>query len=276
MFSPPCLLGSLSYFSSLVFLRCICGNFHWSFCSLNLCSALSILLFDTSTELLCQWLFFFTSRKFCLVFFVNFYSLSKYPILYLWFALLFHLLSHFKHGSFKVSFRLLYYFMLSGCWTSWLCSSCGLQFLFIVSAASKEDYILLWECCFSGAHSSRIVLSFFLLIPHEFYWSGIYFYINFSAWEFQQWKFSHCSHIWFGSGAAASSHWRLFPIQSPRMQKLNCHYPKDLSDMSLVLISLGTHPSQGPSFFRGLYLVICLMNERSCHLPPHWPQNQSP
>ena len=112
------------------------------------------------------------------------------------------------------------------CWLS-LQAYCFLMWFaisFYCQCSFKEDYILLWECCFSEAHSSRIVLFFFLLIPHEFYWSGIYFYINFSAWEFQQWKFRHCSHIWFGSGASFS-HWRLFFIQNPGMHKLNCHYP---------------------------------------------------
>lgn len=58
------------------------------FSSLNLYSALSNLLFDTSTEL-SQFVFLFS---FFLVLFINFpCSLSKYPIS-LWFILLFHFL----------------------------------------------------------------------------------------------------------------------------------------------------------------------------------------
>lgn len=145
------------------------------FRSLILCSALSN-LFDTSIELLFQWLSFsFLQSPIC--FFLQIRLLSFKNILSFLYGLYFFFI-------FSCILNIIILKSLSDCGMFLECLTSLIQtltfpngmsfpmwfviFFFIVCTTSKG--ILLWECCCSGAHSSRIGLYFLFLVLHEFHW----------------------------------------------------------------------------------------------------------
>lgn len=146
------------------------------------------------------------------------------------------------------------------CWFS-LQAYCFLMWFaisFYCWCSFKEDYILLWECCFSGTHSSRIVLSFFLLIPLSFTGLESIFTLISQLGNSNSGNSDTVVTYGLDLGLLLLRTGDYFLFRAPVCISLIVTTLRTWVICFLSWFLWGLIPPS-PSFFRGLYLAICLL-----------------